>query len=272
MVNRGVMYEFVDSQGERITVRSARTLGSLLISGRIGAETLFRRSEDPEFVAAWTHDELHRIAADVLVTLQSRSLDAATNVPDGSPVAPPERQVTEPIVVPLSSRDTSPRTRTTQSPKSAVSPQTSMTSTAARMALAAKGTPYRPPPKSPAIRAVQRVLFLPVLLSGAALIGAIIGALGAGLTRSNGVGEIMGTLAFWGAACLAGRHVGRKHLLRPHWEALIGLGTFVLISLALAGGLGLLLSGLASAILWGSLRRYRRPSTGHQTSGRYNPL
>lgn len=58
------MYEYVDGQGQRVTVRSARTLGALLLDGRITGNTKFRRAEEPAFVPAGEHGELGRIAAE----------------------------------------------------------------------------------------------------------------------------------------------------------------------------------------------------------------
>ena len=57
------MYEFTDAHGERVTVRSARTLGYLLSEGKIVPSTPFRRAGEPAFVPAVEHAQLRSIAA-----------------------------------------------------------------------------------------------------------------------------------------------------------------------------------------------------------------
>ena len=59
------MFEFRDVDGERITVRSARTLVNLLSDGRIGRETPVKRSGEPDYIAAGEHPEFIRIAETV---------------------------------------------------------------------------------------------------------------------------------------------------------------------------------------------------------------
>ncbi|SDB20637.1 hypothetical protein [Belnapia rosea] len=65
------MYEYRDSGGERVTLRSTRTLERLIANRQIVGETPFRLSEESDFVPAAVHPASRGVAGGVGVTLQA---------------------------------------------------------------------------------------------------------------------------------------------------------------------------------------------------------
>ena len=82
------MYEFVDAHGERVTVRSVRTLAGLLQGGAITPLTPFRRAEDAAFGPAATHAELQELAAELKLAWE-RPGGVAPRTPEGAATQSP---------------------------------------------------------------------------------------------------------------------------------------------------------------------------------------
>ncbi len=232
------MYEFVDPQGERVTVRSVRTLGALLASGQINAQTRFRRADGSEFGAAADHAELRTIAAGLGVDWAAERVQPA---PEAAPAAPEPDPAPAPIAAP-------PKRRVEGSV-----PATPIT-----------------PPSQPAILAPlpwatvepARRRALPAVLDGARRTGLVLACYGGTVLGGVAVSLLvegllnnraMGTVSMVGGAggwawCVAHTRPFRRQLF-TRWELTAGSLLFLLASWGLAGTAGLVVAVPSCAVL-----------------------
>lgn len=257
------MYEFINRNGERVSVRSARTLVMLLSEGSIKGETPFRRAEEPAYVAAAGHAELGRIAKDAGMLLVSPPAPEPT--PPSKP-APPEIQTLQSILrapahtsspaVPISSIGKRDPVKGEDSPwtsKTALGPMQPRP-------LTATPTAPRPPPPSALALALQphragwRVLVVILHYLGMAAAGVTGGAVVGGVTGSVVLGGLSAILLFLASAHGAGRLLATRRAVPPGWEALLATALVCGTATAVGGFGGLVLSVVAGAILWRALK------------------
>lgn len=256
------MYEFISHNGERVSVRSARTLGALLSDGSIKGKTLFRRAEEPAYVPAATHAELGRIARDAGIVLaaptvsaplprsaptlpetlapEPASLDSAASRPAIVPAPLPTDR--DPAIVDISSRAREIRPVQVRPPP-----------------LTATPTGSRPPPPSALALAIQRhragwrVLVVIAHYLGMATASIAGGAVAGSITGSAVGGRLSAMIVFLAAAHGAGRLLATRRDVPPGWEALLAIILVCAVATAVGGFGGLILSVLSGAILWRAL-------------------
>ena len=258
------MYEFISHNGERVSVRSARTVGALLSDGSIKSETLFRRAEEPVYVSAATHAELGRIARDAGIVLVVATLPAP---PPRPATIPPETLAPEPA--PLDSAAARPAILPAPSPTDRDPVLVDISSRARNIhpvqvrppSLTATPTVSRPPPSSALTlamhRAGWRVLVVIVYylgMAGASIAGGAVIGLITGSATGGGLSTI---IVFLAAAHGAGCHLATRRDVPPGWEALLAIILVCAVATAVGRFGGLILSVLAGAILWRSLKSAR---------------
>ena len=243
------MYEFVDVHGERVTVRSVRTLASLLQSGSITEATPFRRADDAAFGPAGRNPELQEIAAQVGVGLGAPRPGEPVPSPPAAPLSP---LATEPA--PVESRLPYP-------PPAPARPARASVSQVQRLVPRASPWSRFSPAKSRrrSVGTVARSTGLVLLsLCGAAVLGVVARAVVADASGSRA----WAGLAMVATTALAGHYAGRtlaRRYKRPNgWQVSLAAAMFTGGVYALIGGFGLFLALPACIMLWRSLSQPRR--------------
>lgn len=262
------MYEFFDAHGERVTVRSTRTLERLLGEGQITAATRFRRSEEVAFGPAAQDPELRAIADRLGIQFGPSCDPEAPPVPGALAVEPSSGApaVAEPVL-----------------PASAAKARRPVASAAGRAAPRAEASvvvpatsPWPPAPSSPVPAAPVARLLLGTLAKGggaavegaprrigigilhhaaAGLAGLVTGSMLVSLTGSGALFWLGLVLGSGVAGFLAARPLAS---LRPpigDWEVGSASFLFGMGCLALAGGSGVLVAVSACMGLWAARRR-----------------
>ncbi len=257
------MYEFIDADGTRVTIRSARTLGLLLANARIKETTRFRLAEEPEFRPAGQHPSLVEIAAQAGVPFGVPA-PRATAVPQAGPT-PASLQAPAPqIPTPMPRASHAP---IAQAPTTDIAPRRGSVPPTAKptVALAAAAGPVREPLSAPPKHEAERrrganplgqAFVVVALLLGAAVLGALAGAVAGGVTKSAVVGWLVTVAGASWLARLAGRRLVQRTPSLSRVEIGAGSAAFIAGCL-LAGWPGVIVGLPACAVLWSSLGRQR---------------
>lgn len=227
------MYEFLDADGERVTVRSTRTLEMLLTQGRITGATRFRRAGEDEFGAAGSHPELQGIAVQLGIALVPPSKPVSTKPRPSAPspaatLAAPERPAPAPPAPP---------------PPAMVVPATPVPAPADEPSpwTPVVGVPARPAPTSPTLMAQLDVTHAGFarfgVVFGLLVCSAIAGLVAAGLTPDRSIAWLLMFLGGAGAAWGAGRVFRRKHVFAWTRDG-VALAAFGAGLLLVGGALG----------------------------------
>lgn len=203
------MYEFLDADGERVTVRSTQTLEMLLTQGWITGATRFRRAGEDEFGAAGSHPELQGIALRLGVALAPRTAPTVAKPPraperpasrDPIPAPPPTLPFPDPVELPLPPAPEPPRAAPTP------------------------WAPLRPPLTPPQTLASHLNATHLGFTRFAVVLGLLVGSVVAGLIVA---GLVSTTRSAWlviaagaGTAWLAGRFFRRRHVFSWRWDGL----------------------------------------------------
>lgn len=264
------MYEFVDVHGERVTVRSVRTLSGLLQRGAIVAGTPFRRAGDACFGPAAKHPELRAIAAQSGVVLDD-SKGMAAQVP--SPAMPWPAPVS--LAQPASPNPILPgampqRQRTSVPPTGPAASQVRPVSH--RLGQAVSVATIMPPrispwsrPMPPTSRLQPRAATLAgsaaivlLNLASAAVLGVVARFVVANATGSRPLA--MGCMLI--ATSLAGRYAGRIVATRvpppPGLAVCLATAVFGIGCYGVAGVSGLIVTVAGVTPFWQCLRQTRR--------------
>ena len=230
------MYEFVDAHGERVTVRSVRTLGGLLQSGAITAATPFRRAGAPTFGPAEANSELQELAASIGVPL-----GAPRPIPDQRPPAPPPVDAAR---LPPSQPD-QPRAP----PARAGVPQVER--------LVQRASPWSrvaPPRRRSRVKPFARCIGLILLhLCGASVLGVVARAAVANASASRAWAELAMVAVTALFAHFAGQALARRWPRPNGWSVSLASALFTGGAYALSGSAGLIVGLAASIMLWRSL-------------------
>ena len=264
------MYEFVDVHGERVTVRSVRTLGGLLQCGTIVATTPFRRAEDASFGPAAKHPELLTIAAQLGVPLDgSRDLVARAPIPNLPHAASATLPVSAPPVTPTATPST-PRASVPLTKPSPTPPNRAQTPAFSREPPVAAATIARPArsPWSRMIPAARRRPSADVLAESAGVVLLnLASAAGLGVVARFVVSDATGSkplamMSLMAVTILAGQYAGRvvaNRMPRPTgWAVSLAAALFGLGCYELDGSVGLITAVAASISLWVGLSRSPR--------------
>ena len=239
------VYEFIDADGARVTIRSARTLRQLLENGRIGETTRFRLAEGGDYKPAAEHPALIEIAAQAGLPFGGAALGAAA---DGD--AEPQLEV--PAVVPPAVQDqptlgNAVAKRRGSVPQTApapaaipVQPWVPLTKPAAGEAPRARGVAF-----------LDQVFVVFASLLGAAVVAVLLG----GMVGAAGKSAVAGWLVTVAAASWLARLAARR--LAKRWPRLtntrIGLASLAFLAgCSLAGWSGVIVGLPACAVLWTS--------------------
>ena len=262
------MYEFVDVHGERVTVRSVRTLGGLLQCGTIVATTPFRRAEDASFAPAAKHPELLAIAAQLGVPLDG-SRDVAARGPTLSPPHAAANSATLPTSTPLVSPAAKPSTPPAGVPSTTPSPpplgkaqpifRRQQPAAAATLARSARSPWSRRIPaarRRPSAEILAESTGIVLLnLASAAVLGVVARFVVSDATGSKPF-AMTSPMAF---TTLAGNYAGRvmaNRFPRPtRWAVSLAAALFGLGCYELDGSVGLITAVAASIALWVGLSR-----------------
>ncbi len=235
------MYEFVDAHGERVTVRSARTLGGLLQCGAITAATPFRRAGAAAFGPAEDNSELQEIAVQIGV-----ALGAARAVPDPRPPVP---ATAEAAAVPASQPEQPPAP-----PARASVPQVER--------LVPRASPWSrvsPARRRRTVRPFARSVGLVLLhLCGAGVLGVVARATAANASASRAWAELAMLAVTALFAHFAGQSLARRWPRPNGWAVSLASALFTGGAYALSGSPGLIVGLAAGVMLWRSLSQPRR--------------
>lgn len=259
------MYEFINANGERVSVRSARTLVTLLSEGSIKGDTRFRRAEESTYVAAATHAELGRIAKDAGIALVAPQRP----VPPPPELPPLEIEAPEAILLTRADIPPAPAPRSLlnePAPLSVENSPSTMQTVPARVQprpLTATPTVPRPPPPSALALALQphqagwRVLVVVLHYFGMGAASIAAGTVVGGMSGSVAVGTLSAKAVFVAAGHVAGQMLVTQRGVPPGWEALLATALVCGVATAVGGVIGLILSVVAGAVLWRSLKATR---------------
>ncbi len=278
------MYEFLDAHGERVTIRSVRTLVGLLQRGAITAATPFRRAEDAAFGPAGKHPELRAIAAEFGVALdgtagaaprQAPAPPAATPLARPPAATPPARPpaATPPARPPAATPPARPPARTPRAsvpamPPRVVSPRvvSPTPAVAVRTApiLAARGSPWSrfAPPARPRRRPANSLVgstgIVLLNLASAAVLGTVARFVVADASHSR-IGAMLSMVA---VTALAGHYAGRVlagRVPRPTgWAVSLAAAIFALGCYEVAQTAGLVVAAATAVPLWQRLSQPRQ--------------
>ena len=255
------MYEFLDAHGERVTIRSARTLAGLLQRGAITAATPFRRAEDAAFGPAAKHPELRAIAAQYGVGWDGVAGPAERQAPDPAAslaAAPPAR--------PGVTRPPGPRASVPATPRTVTVPVTPRVPAAARATpvLVARASPWsrysRPARRNqgPAHRLVGSAGLVLLNLASAAVLGAVARFVVADASGAR----VWAMVSMVAVTALGGRYAGRVlagRSPRPTgWAVSLAAAMFAAGCYGVAGAAGLVVAAAAAVPLWQGLSQPRR--------------
>ena len=262
------MYEFVDVHGDRVTVRSVRTLGGLLQRGTIVASTPFRRAEDASFGPAAKHPELRAIAAQLGMALDNA---AGTEARTPSPVLPQtaSASATQPIAaapvptaaMPPVSRTSVPPTKPVAQPSHQAKPLPPIWEQplpAATMLASGKSPWSRAtPPGIRRQRSAETLAYSTAMvllnLASAAVLGVVARIVMADVTGSH----LFATGSMLAITILAARYAGRmvaRRMPRPTgWAVSLAAALFGAGCYAMAGSVGVVIAVAATVSLWDRL-------------------
>lgn len=264
------MYEFFDAHGERVTVRSARTLERLLGEGQITATTRFRRSDESDFTPAAGDAELREIAD--RLGIRFGPLPAAEEATTVAVVDAPEVELPDAAMPAVMA----PATRAKALPSTDGTAATRAIPRAGTPMVVSAKSPWLPPQPTPAPRTraalgaspnrtrtttagdVARRIGVAFLHHAAAgFAGFVAGAIVIGITGNTG----LFALGVLGGSGLAGYFAANRLAARPvaisDREVCVASALFGVACLVLTGGPGLVVAAPVCVGLWLERRRQR---------------